>query len=56
MAEEGESGGGGGEDPRIEMLQQYCLKTMKQVSEIVFSRTHIFNVCFKVAGKSLSGG
>lgn len=39
MAEEGEAGGGGGEDPRIEMLQQYCLKTMKQVSELVFSKT-----------------
>lgn len=31
MAEEGDHGGGGGDDPRMEILQQYCLKTMKQV-------------------------
>ncbi len=32
MAEDGDHGGGGGDDPRMEMLQQYCLKTMKMVS------------------------
>ena len=30
MAEEGEQGGGG--DPRIQTLQQFTLKAMKQVS------------------------
>lgn len=30
MAEEGEQGGG--EDPRVELLKQYTLKTIKQVS------------------------
>ena len=33
MASEGDQGGGGdADDPRIDLLKQYCLKTMKQVS------------------------
>ena len=46
MAEEGEAGGGGGEDPRIEMLQQYCLKTMKQASEVITIILLSHNVMF----------
>ena len=33
MANEGEGQGGGGDDPRTEVLQQYTLKTTKQKSD-----------------------
>lgn len=33
MAEDGGGEGSSGEDPRIKVLEHYCLKTLKQVSD-----------------------
>jgi len=38
MAEDGGGeGGSSGEDPRIKVLEHYCLKTLKQVSDTTSS-------------------
>ena len=44
MADTADQGGGGEEDPRIDLLKQYCLKTLKQVCQIHIAVSIVYNV------------
>ena len=44
MADTADQGGGGEEDPRIDLLKQYCLKTLNQVCQIHIAVSIVSNV------------